>query len=97
MDVVAGMPGSVLPQLTGFLPTTGHHGPDPATVPIPAVETTWLSADRIAEARRVWSQAYGRIISTEEATEILMNVRRLAETLLRSTEEQHSHEDRRMG
>jgi hypothetical protein len=46
-----------------------------------------LSEERIAEARRVWSKAYGRVISDDEAIEILTNVRRLAEVLLRSAEE----------
>ncbi|MBI5724306.1 MAG: hypothetical protein HZA50_10140 [Planctomycetes bacterium] len=34
--------------------------------------------------RRVWSKACGRIISAEEAVEILMNVRRLAEVILKA-------------
>ncbi len=49
--------------------------------------TQWLSDERIAEARRVWSKAYGRVISQDEAIEILMNVRRLAEVLLNAQEE----------
>ena len=51
------------------------------------LSTQWLSDERIAEARRVWSKAYGRVISDDEAVEILMNVRRLAEVLLRAKEE----------
>lgn len=47
----------------------------------------WLSDERIAETRRVWSQAYGRVISVDEAVEILLNVRRFAEVLLRAVEE----------
>ncbi len=47
----------------------------------------WLSDERIAETRRVWSKAYGRVISEDEAVEILTNVRRLAEVLLRAEEE----------
>jgi hypothetical protein len=47
----------------------------------------WLSDERVAEARRVWSKAYGRVISDEEAVEILVNVRRLAEVLLRAEDE----------
>jgi hypothetical protein len=43
-----------------------------------------LSDDRIAETRRVWSMAYGRAISVDEAVEILANVRRLAEVLVRA-------------
>jgi hypothetical protein len=47
----------------------------------------WLSDERIAEAHRVWSKAYGRVISRDEAVEILTNVRRLAEVLLQAEEE----------
>jgi len=46
-----------------------------------------LSEERIAEARRVWSKAYGRVLRDDEAIEIVMNVRRLAEVLLRAEEE----------
>ncbi len=51
------------------------------------MSTRWLSDERIAEARRIWSKAYGRVISQDEAVEILTNVRRLAEVLLRAEEE----------
>jgi len=47
----------------------------------------WLTEERIAEARRVWSRAYGRVISEGEAVEILTNVRRLAAVLLCAEEE----------
>ena len=47
----------------------------------------WISDERITEARRVWSKAYGRVISQDEAVEILMSVRRLAEALLSAIEE----------
>jgi hypothetical protein len=47
----------------------------------------WLTDDRIDQARLVWSQAYGRVISREEAIEILLNVRRLADVLLHVREE----------
>lgn len=82
------MPSS--PQLAGFPTPTGHHGPAPGSVAERPLPTQWLSKERIAEARRVWSKAYGRVISDEEATEILVNVRRLAEVLLRAAEERGS-------
>lgn len=85
------------PKLTGFPSKTGHHGPEPGRASDRPLSTLWLSDDRIAEARRVWSNAYGRVISEEEAIEILMNVRRLAEILLRGEEEKTSHERRCMG
>lgn len=47
----------------------------------------WMSDELIADTRRVWSAAYGQVISADEALEILMNVRRLAEVLLRAQTE----------
>lgn len=73
------------------LPTqTGHHSCDPGSVAARPLSTQWLTDERIAEARRVWSKAYGRVISAGEAIEILMNVRRLAEVLLRDDEEKNT-------
>lgn len=74
-------------QLTGFPTTTGHHEPEPGSVAARPLSTQWLSDERIAEARRVWSKAYGRVISEDESIQILMNVRRLAEVLLNAEEE----------
>ena len=70
-----------------FSTPTGHHGPEPDLVGVRPLSVQWLSDERIAEARRVWSKAYGRVISEDEAVEILTNVRRLAEVLLRAEEE----------
>ena len=75
------------PQIAGLLAPTGQHGPEPGSVAVRPLSTQWLSDAKIAEARRVWSKAYGRVISEEEAVEILMNVRRLAEVLLRAQDE----------
>ncbi len=74
----------------GYPTQTGHHGPEPGSVDVRPLSTQWLSDERIAEARRVWSKAYGRVISEGEAIEILTNVRRLAEVLLRAEEEKES-------
>ncbi len=54
------------------------------------LSTQWLSDERIAEARRVWSKAYGRVIGQDEAVEIVMNVRRLAEVLFLAEENNES-------
>jgi hypothetical protein len=74
-------------QLAGLPGTTGHHGHEPGLVVGRPLSTQWLSVDRIAETRHVWSKAYGRVISDDEAIEILTNVRRLLEILLRAEEE----------
>ncbi len=42
----------------------------------------WISEMLFMETQRVWSRAYGREISDSEVIEILVNVRRLAESLL---------------
>jgi hypothetical protein len=76
-----------LPQLAGLPTKTWHHGTKPGPAAMRPLSTQWLSDERIAETRRVWSKAYGRVISDDEAVEILMNVRRLAEVLLRAEEE----------
>jgi hypothetical protein len=84
-------------QLAGFGETTGHHGPEPGQVAGCPLPTQWLTDERIAEARRVWSKTYGRVISDDEAIEILMNVRRLAEILLRAEEEKEENECHSLG
>lgn len=78
------------PQKAGFLLPTGHTGPEPDLGGVCPLSTQWLSDQRIAEARRVWSKAYGRVISKDEAVEILTNVHRLAEVVLRAQEEKQS-------
>jgi hypothetical protein len=77
------------PQLAGFPPETGHPGPEPDPANVRPLSMQWLSDERIAEAHRVWSKAYARVISVDEAVEILMNVRRLAEVLLRAEQEEN--------
>jgi len=43
----------------------------------------WISDELLAKTQQVWSKAYGRPVSEEEAVEILMNVKRFAEVLLK--------------
>jgi hypothetical protein len=42
----------------------------------------WITDELLAETRRVWSKAYGRVITEAEALEILTNVKRLAEVVV---------------
>lgn len=51
------------------------------------LSVAWMSEELIAKTRRVWSPLYGRVISADEAVEILSNVKRLAEVLLRAERE----------
>jgi hypothetical protein len=52
----------------------------------------WISESLFAETRRVWSLAHGRILDDGEVTEILVNVRRLTETLLTAALKGETHE-----
>ena len=67
-------PGSrkIEPELTGLSPPPEDHGPD---VPL---SLAWISEDLIEETRRVWSKAYGRVVTRNEAVEMLVNVKHVA-------------------
>jgi hypothetical protein len=74
---------SKTPHLTGFTPGSAHHGgaaDPPALHPLPP---EWMSEELIRDTARVWSSHSGQPISRADAVEILTNVRRLAEVLLR--------------
>ena len=43
---------------------------------------SWITAEFLEETKTVWSNAYGREVSDDEAIEILTNVKRLAEALI---------------
>lgn len=76
--------------LAGFSGQLEQHGPESDSANARPLSQQWLSDERIAETRRVWSKAYGRVISQDEAIEILTNVRRLAEVLFKAEEDLES-------
>ena len=46
------------------------------------ISAGWISPELLAETQRVWSTVYGRDVSVAEATEILLNVKRLSKILV---------------
>jgi hypothetical protein len=54
------------------------------------LSTKWISEELLLETRKLWSKAYKRVISNEEAVEILMNVKRVAEVLVKMQKENNS-------
>ncbi len=48
-----------------------------------ALYRSWMTDELVDETRRIWSPIYGRDVSKEEAMEMLTNVKRFAETLLK--------------
>lgn len=49
-----------------------------------------MTDDLIEETRRIWSKSYQRIITVEEAVEILANVKNAAEALMNAAAEGQS-------
>ena len=56
----------------------------PSSQPIKAA---WISDQLLADTIDVWSRVYGRPVATEEALEILANVRRFGELLIQTKED----------
>jgi len=54
------------------------------------LSTQWISEELLIETRKLWSKTYKRVISNEEAIEILMNVKRVAEVLIKMQKEKKS-------
>jgi hypothetical protein len=68
--------------------STGLSAPDEQAVPglerpQRPLSLAWISDELMAETIELWSESYGRPISEDEAVEILMNVKRMGELLLR--------------
>jgi hypothetical protein len=47
-----------------------------------ALSRSWITPELLQETCAVWSRAYGRPVSEDEAMQILHNVKRLAEVLI---------------
>ncbi len=58
-------------------------GPGVGEATSPLLVPPWISAHLLADTQKTWSLAYGRVVAAPEAVEILVNVRRLAEILLK--------------
>ena len=56
-------------ELTGYLKPSGQG---------------WITDDLIEDTRRVWSKQYGRLIAPDEAVEILVNVKKVAEAFMKA-------------
>ena len=63
----------------------GLCGPVELSVTRP-MTTAWISEGLLARTIDVWSRAYDRPVTTQEAMEILMNVKRFGKLLIRAKE-----------
>jgi len=71
-------------EKTGFGVPKSEHVQCPGKAEGRSLFMAWISDDLLAKTQRVWSRAYGRPVSEEEAVEILINVKRTAEVLMRA-------------
>jgi hypothetical protein len=73
--------------MTGFPPENAHPVCVSGGVPDRPLSLAWMTDELIAETQRVWSPHYGRDLTTEEAVEILRNVKRFADVLMTTQRE----------
>lgn len=84
-------------KLAGLPVQNEHPVPVSETVSDRPLSLAWMTDELITETRQVWSRAYGRVLSAEEAVEILANVKRFAEVLLSVQREGKRNERRDLG
>ena len=81
-------------ELTGFPPEESAHGDLPGADSERPLSLAWISDDLLAHTRDVWSRHLGRDVSEDEAIDMLLNVKRLAETLLNITRAEGGADER---
>ena len=67
---------------TGFLPEAMADLVSAGVQTVRPASLEWISDELLAETVDVWSRELGRDVSEDEAIEMLLNVKRLSETLL---------------
>jgi len=75
------------PKKTGLTLQNEQHDQGAQPVSNRPLAQAWITPTLLTENQQAWSKAYGRNLSEPETVEILMNLRRLAETLLRANKE----------
>jgi hypothetical protein len=68
-------------KATLHFPGPGHDRSQPAVASGRLPSETWITDEFLAETQRHWSEAYGRLLSADEALEILRNVKGVADVL----------------
>ncbi len=72
-------------ETTGVPRETSPHGDLPEAGSARPLSLAWITDDLLSHTRDVWSRHLGRAVSEDEAIDMLLNVKRLAETLLNIT------------
>ena len=75
------------PEKPGLLPKNVAPVQGPGQAPGRPLSMAWISDDLLERTQRVWTNAYGRPVDELEAIEILMNVKQMAEVLMKAKQE----------
>ena len=78
----------------GLPPEIDPHVCAPETAPARPLSLAWITDELLAYTQEFWSGRLGRPVTEDEAIEMLLNVKRLAETLLRAEQEEGDGTDR---
>ena len=76
-----------IPARSAGFPRENEHHDEVPEAPRRPLSAAWITDELIDETKRVWSPEYGRVLSADEAIEILMNVKRFAEVLMKINRE----------
>lgn len=85
-DIDAGRPEQKSAEGTGVPPEKAPHVLVSGGISDRPMSLAWITNDLLRYTQEVWSRAYGRPVSEHEAIEMLVNVKRLAEVMLRVAE-----------
>jgi hypothetical protein len=80
-------------DITGLSTDNPHSGVVTAEGRLRPQSLAWIGEDLLRHTREVWTKAYGRPVSEYEAIEMLLNVKRLAEVVLKIAGEEGGVED----
>lgn len=73
-------------ETTGFPRGKALHGVVSDGISDRPLSLAWITDDLLRYTQEVWSKAYGREVNEDEAIEMLVNVKRLAEVMLKVAE-----------
>jgi len=85
-DIAADGPDHNSAERTGVPPGKAPHVLVSGGISDRPMSIAWITDDLLRYTQEVWSRAYGREVSEDEAIEMLVNVKRLAEVMLRVAE-----------
>jgi len=78
-------------EFTGFSAGNEHPDQELRVASGRPLSISWITDDLLQYTREVWSKAYGRPVSEDEAVEMLLNIKRLGEVTLKSTKAKGGH------